>query len=93
MNVARLMKEYNLETDDIRWSLSCRVSERLMFLHETDGPEALIRDIWSGSLEDTLYNMEERWMNNRDDGLSRGILDEGHLRDEMSQMALDKLNR
>ncbi|MCG8451556.1 MAG: hypothetical protein MI717_00055 [Spirochaetales bacterium] len=93
MNVNALLEEYGLSTDDVRWSLCCRLTESLMHLAETKGAEGLCQNLWSGALGDELYDMEERWHRDRDDRLSRAVLDEGHLRDELSQMTLDKIKR
>jgi len=93
MTIHELLDEYNLATDDIRWSLSLKASESIIHTLETGGPEDLTREIWSGETGDRLYDMEERWIRDRGDRLNRAILDEGHLRDELSQMVLDRINR
>jgi hypothetical protein len=93
MTIQELLDEYNLATDDIRWSLSLRITESILHKLENRNPEELTGYIWSGELGDNLYDMEERWIRDRGDRLNRAILDEGHLRDELSQMALDKINR
>jgi len=93
MTIHELLDEYNLATDDIRWSLCLRMTESIRNKLENGGPEELTRDLWSGNTGDELYDMEERWTRDRGDRLNRAILDEGHLRDELSRMALDKINR
>lgn len=93
MNIHELLDEYNLEPDDIRWSLCLRLTESIVIKMETEGPLSVTRDFWSGNIGDELYDLEERWIRDRGDSLNRSILDEGHLRDELSQMSLDKINR
>ncbi len=93
MTIHELLDEYNLATDDIRWSLCLRITESIVHKLENEGSEGLTRKLWSGNTGDELYDMEERWTRDRGDRLNRAILDEGHLRDELSQMVLDKINR
>lgn len=93
MTLNKLLKEYNLSDDDIRWSLSLIAAERIRHLLDGDGIEGLTDQIWSGNLGDELYDMEERWFRDRRDRFERGILDEGHLRDELSGFSLDRINR
>jgi hypothetical protein len=93
MTIHELLDEYNLEPDDIRWSLCLRLTESLVQKLELEGPESVSRDLWSGKIGDDLYDMEERWTRDRGDRLNRSILDEGHLRDELSQISLDRINR
>lgn len=93
MNIHELLDEYNLEPDDIRWSLCLQLTESIVNKLETEGPLLVTRDFWSGNIGDKLYDLEERWIRDRGDRLSRAILDEGHLRDELSQISLDRINR
>jgi hypothetical protein len=93
MTIHELLDEYNLEPDDIRWSLCLRLTESIVQKLEIEGPEAVSRDLWSGKIGDDLYDMEERWTRDRGDRLNRSILDEGHLRDELSKISLDRINR
>ena len=93
MTIHELLEEYNLTTDDIRWSLCRQFSESIIHTLSRKGPEELIRELWSGETGDMLYDMEERWIRDRADRLKRSILDEGHLRDELSLMVLDRINR
>lgn len=93
MTIRELLDEYNLADDDIRWSLCMRMAESFAVLLVDEGPEALAQRLWAGSIGDELYDMEERWMRDRGDRFSRTILDEGHLRDELSGMDLDRIKR
>ena len=93
MTLHELLDEYNLVTDDIRWSLCLRLTELLIHKLETEGPDAVTRELWSGNIGDDLYDMEERWTRDRGERLERAVLDEGHLRDELAVMTLDRINR
>ncbi len=93
MTIHELLREYNLETDDVRWSLCRIMAEQLDTLLKTEGPQALTRRLWSGEIGDELYNMEERWIQTQGDNLSRGKRDEGHLRDDLAVFAADRLKR
>ena len=93
MTLQSLLDEYNLTDDDIRWSLSLRMAESFAVQLDDDGPEAIARIIWSGELEDRLYDMLDRWIRERGESLSRGVLDEGHLRDELAGMDADRIRR
>jgi len=80
------MKEYNLEIDDIRWFLSNREAERLLSFPQ-DRKE-LIRYIWSGELENNLYNMEEKYIENLQEQMDRNITDESDVRDFLKEAEL-----
>ena len=79
MTVYELMKEYGLELDDIRWFLSHRMAGMLMEYRERQ--EELVQHIWSKGLEDSLYNMEERFLEDLQKDMERGITDEPFLRE------------
>jgi hypothetical protein len=91
MNVKKILEEYSLEIDDIRWYLSKVMTEKLMFLMET--PEELTRFIWSAELSDQLYNMEERYLTTLQDQINENTLDESHLRDLLSDMETARRQR
>lgn len=93
MTLDELLREYDLSDDDIRWSLSLRMAESMALLLEQEGLEAVARRFWSGETADALYDLVERWIRGRGDQLERGILDEGHLRDELSGMTADRISR
>lgn len=93
MTIHELLDEYNLADDDVRWSLCLRLTESLIHKLESEGPDAVTRELWTGNTGDYLYDMVERWTRDRGDRLKRAILDEGHLRDELSVMSLDRINR
>ena len=83
MQIKTLMSEYNLEIDDIRWYLSSIMAEKL--LSQKDNLPDLIKYIWSGSLEDELYNLEEQFLADLQDSFDRGITDESNIREHFSQ--------
>lgn len=89
--VKELLNEYNLEIDDIRWYLSFLYHQKLLSYQHT--PEELIKYIWSGELEASLYNMEEQYLNDLEEQLERNVIDESTIRDNFSQAALLKNNR
>ena len=79
MVITELLDEYGLEIDDIRWFLSHRKAGELLELREK--PEALAKFIWSKGLEDSLYNMEERFLEDLQNDYDRKLIDEPHLRE------------
>ena len=79
MFVEELMEEYGLEVDDIRWLLANRKAGQLLEYRER--MEELVLHIWSKGLEDSLYNMEERFIADLQDQYDRGLIDEPFLRE------------
>lgn len=84
MTIQKLLEEYGLEIDDVRWYLSHIMAERLLSYQEN--PEDLIRLIWSGTLNDDLYNMEERHLKELQDQKDEKTLDESNIRDILNEM-------
>ena len=91
MIIASLLEEYNLSIDDVRWYLSKLVTDSL--LTSRDDPEAIVRRIWSGSLESELYNLEEAYVARLQEEYERGITDEWAIREQLEQARLLKLRR
>lgn len=91
MTVTELMKEYNLEIDDIRWYMSILEAEKL--LNFPQDRKELIRYIWSGELETSLYNMEENYINTLQDQMDRNITDESDLRDIFKEAEMAAIKR
>ena len=60
MDVNEILREYDLTLDDVRWYLATLLTQRLLKYREKM-PE-LTTYIWSGQLEDDLYNMEEEYL-------------------------------
>jgi len=74
-----LLKEYDLEVDDIRWYKSCLTAQELLsYVEEHD---ELVQLIWSGKLSDRLHNMEENYLEELQDHLNREIIDEAGIRE------------
>ena len=91
MNIKVLMKEYNLEIDDIRWYLSIMEADRLIDL--CSNREDLVRYIWSGELADNLYNMEEIYINSLQEQMERNITDESNIRDFFAEAETASIKR
>ena len=83
--VRELMRELDLEIDDIRWYLAAQQAERLL---QYRGKLAeLSRLIWSGELEKELYDMEERFLEQLQRDLDQGLKDEVGLREILGKAA------
>ncbi|AHC14666.1 hypothetical protein [Salinispira pacifica] len=91
LNSEKLMKEYDLEIDDVRWYLSVQLAEDLLSLYEE--PRKLIHRIWDKSLEDELYNMEERYLEGLDEAMEQGSTDEVKIRQIFTEMKAAKRRR
>lgn len=89
--ISKLMEEYNLELDDIRWHLASQFTARLLSMSDT--PDEITKYIWSGSLEKDLYNMEENFINHLGDIFTRELADEAFLREKFSEISASKCSR
>jgi hypothetical protein len=78
VKISEIMKEFDLEIDDVRWHLAGVQAERLIRYRER--PYELTRLIWSGALEAELYEMEERFLRNLQEDLDRGLRDSSSVR-------------
>ena len=78
MEINELLKEYNLEIDDVRWYLASILAMRLLQYREDEF--GLIKYIWSGALEEELYDMEEQFINELQADYNQGITDEIKVR-------------
>ncbi|ORC32858.1 hypothetical protein B4O97_15505 [Marispirochaeta aestuarii] len=83
VNIRDLLKEYDLEIDDLRWYLSIQMTERLLTYREE--PLLLTELIWRGTLGDELYDMEERYLRESQEQMDRGVLDETRVREQLNQ--------
>lgn len=83
VNIRDLLKEYDLEIDDLRWYLSIQMTERLLTYREE--PLLLTELIWRGTLGDELYDMEERYLRECQEQMDRGVLDETRVREQLNQ--------
>ena len=84
MNVRKLLKEYGLEIDDVRWYLAHQTADRLLQYREK--PQDLCRLIWSGRLESDLYQMEERYLAELQEKLDSRQTDESEIRKFLSEV-------
>jgi hypothetical protein len=91
MNSKTLMEEYDVEIDDVRWYLSVGKAEELLSHYQE--PKGLIRMIWDKSLEETLYNMEERFIERLDADLADGTADEVKIRQIFSEIKAARRRR
>lgn len=78
VNIGKMMQEYDLEIDDVRWYLACLQADRL--LGHRNKKRDLVRLIWSGELEGALYDMEERFLGELQARLDGGTRDEIQVR-------------
>jgi len=78
VKINEMMQEYELEIDDVRWYLACQQADLL--LGYRDNKRELIRLIWSGVLEEALYDMEERFLGELQSRLDGGVEDEVQIR-------------
>jgi hypothetical protein len=84
MTIKELLKEYNLEIDDVRWYMSTYMAQILLTYQNE--PDLLARYIWSGELEGDFYNMEEKLLVDLQDQLDRDLTDITRIRELMSEM-------
>jgi hypothetical protein len=84
VNIGEMMKEYDLEIDDVRWYLACLQADRL--LGYRDKKRELIRLIWPGELEGARYDMEERFLGELQGRLDRGTRDEIQVRSVLREV-------
>ncbi|MDC7225817.1 MAG: hypothetical protein PQJ61_03515 [Spirochaetales bacterium] len=78
-SLEKLMDEYDLEIDDIRWYKSFITSQEL--LSYSENVDDLVQLIWSGKLASRLYNMEEAYAEELQDQINRGVIDETGIRE------------
>lgn len=91
MNIYSLLEEYSLETRDVRWYLSYNKSFSL--LEFRNDQEGLAEYISSGQLEVDLYNMEEKYLQDIQDLIDRGKIDDVNIRETMNEMVILKRKR
>ncbi len=89
--IDELMKEYNLEIDDIRWYLSFLTAEKILSL--TESPDEITRYIWSGELDKELYNMEERYLEELESLFNSNLIDEAAIREQFAEASVRKCSR
>ncbi|RKX81070.1 MAG: hypothetical protein DRP58_12335 [Spirochaetes bacterium] len=89
--IGNLLKEYSLDIDDIRWLISSRITKQL--LNKKEKPIEITKIIWSGKLEADLYNMEEKYMEDLEFQLERGLIDEAWIRELFAETSELKCRR
>ena len=89
--ISNLLKEYSLGIDDIRWLISSRIANQL--LSDKERPIEIIKKIWSGKLESDLYNMEEKFIEDLESQLERGLIDEVWIRELFAETSELKCRR
>jgi hypothetical protein len=89
--IRNLLKEYSLEVDDIRWLISTRLCEEILSDYEES--VEITRKIWSGKLESSLYNMEEKYLEDISSQLGRGLIDEAWIREQFAEASELKCRR
>lgn len=81
--ITKLLEEYNLEIDDIRWFVSYQ--KTISILSDSDNSIEITKRIWSGKLEAELYDMEEKYLENIGSQLKRGLIDEAWIREQFAE--------
>ena len=77
--VQKIIDEYGLDLDDVRWYLSVLMSEKLASFQPE--PLRLIEYIWSGRLADELFNLEERYLEELEANWDSGKTYEARVRE------------
>ena len=91
MSVKEILREYDLALDDVRWYLATLLTQRLLEYKEKI-PE-LTKYIWSGQLEDDLYNMEEEYLAHLQSQLNSERYDEHRIREILREVTWEKEKR
>jgi hypothetical protein len=91
VKVNRLMEEMDLGIDDVRWFLASRQAEKLLLYR--DQQHELTRLIWSGALEEELYNMEERFLEQLQREHDQGLRDLVAVRRVLREVAAARMRR
>lgn len=91
MDIEQLLKENDLIVDDVRWYLSSRLSRKILAYR--DNEHELTRLIWSGALEDELYRMVERYLEDLKADIERGYKDRAKLREIFREMTAARARR
>ena len=91
MRVRRILEEYELEIDDVRWYLACREAERLV--GDRDDVAGLTALIESGRLEADWYRMEDRFLDVLEEKLSSRIVDEPEIRKLCNEIEVARMKR
>ena len=88
MNIKKLLAEFELEIDDVRWYLSNNLADRL--LTYVDRRKDLVTLIWSGKLEADFYRMDERFLEELQEKIDIKMMDEAGVRKIFSEILAAK---
>lgn len=91
MTINSLLDEFELTLNDVRWYLAHRITFSILELKSNESE--LVKLIESGELEDKLYNMEERYLEELQDLLDRDKIDEVNIRESFNEMLILKRKR
>lgn len=91
MDLKEILREYDLTLDDVRWYLAALLAQRLTEYKEKI-PE-LTKYIWSGELEDELYNMEEEYIAHLQSKLNSAHYDEHRIREILREIVWEREKR
>ena len=91
LSIKELMKEYDLEIDDIRWHLSFIKAQQL--LSYSDNIYELVHLLWSGKLADSLHDMEELYLESLQGDMDRDLIDETGVREIFADAYAQKNRR
>jgi hypothetical protein len=91
MTIRNAIKERGLTIDDVRWYISEETAKRLLTYEDKE--YELSRLIWSGQLEDDLYDMEERFLSELQEKIDSERIDEPRLNLILSEIEAAKRRR
>lgn len=91
MDIYDLLNEYEITTNDLRWYLAKKLAFSL--LEYRNNLMGLTKYIESGELEVELYNMEEKYLEETQDLINRGKIDEVNIREVLNEIVILKKNR
>ncbi|MFP4444326.1 MAG: hypothetical protein ACLFST_14490 [Spirochaetia bacterium] len=91
MTVKEIFTARGITTDDIRWYCAAVTAKRLLTYQEKE--EELTRLVWSGKLEDDLYNMEENFVDDLEEKFESGKIDEPRINLTASEIEAAKRKR
>jgi hypothetical protein len=91
MTVKKIFADRGITTDDVRWYCAVLTAKRLLTYQEKE--EELTRLVWSGKLEDDLYNMEENFVSDLEEKFETGKIDEARVNLTASEIEAAKRKR
>lgn len=91
MDINDLLNEYEITTNDLRWYLSKKLAFSL--LEYRNNLMGLTKYIESGELDVELYYMEEKYLEETQDLMNRGKIDEVNIREVLNEIVILKKNR